>query len=241
MLLRRHAHWYVRGVRDGAPFVLVVCPFALLFGVVGSEAGLSFAQVMGMAILVIAGAAQFATLQLLVEQAPAAVAVATGLAVNLRMAMYSASLMPHLGPGPLGLRALAAYFMVDQAYAMAIQRYVYDEMSVEEKFAYYFGVVTPICPLWYVFCGVGALVGTRIPPELALDFAVPITFIAMVAPMLRGHPNLIAAAVAVVVALLADGLPYDLGLIVAGLAGMGAGATAEVLRAERTEAGESGA
>lgn len=234
MPIRRHAGWFARGARDGAPFVLVVCPFALLFGVVAAEAGLDLGQTLGMAILVIAGASQFATLQLLVEQAPAAVAVATGLAVNLRMAMYSASLTPHLGPGPLGLRALAAYFMVDQAYAMSIQRFVHEErMGTQAKFAYYFGVVAPICPLWYVCCGLGAGLGTRIPTALALDFAVPITFIAMVAPMLRGHPAVLAAAVAVVVALLSDGLPYDLGLIAGGLAGMGAGAAAEVLRDHR--------
>ncbi len=225
--------WYWRGVRDGAPFVLVVCPFALLFGVVASEAGLALSQTMGMSVLVIAGAAQFASLQLLVEQAPAFVAVLTGLAVNLRMAMYSASLTPHLGRAPLGLRALAAYFMVDQVYAMAIQRFVGEELALDEKLAYYFGVVTPVCPLWYLFCLLGAVLGTRIPPELALDFAVPITFLAMVAPMLRGAPNLVAAGTAVTVALLAAELPWNTGLVLAGLAGMVAGAGAELAREAR--------
>lgn len=225
--------WYWRGVRDGAPFVLVVCPFALLFGVVATEAGLALSQTMGMSVLVIAGAAQFASLQLLVEQAPAVVAVLTGLAVNLRMAMYSASLTPHLGRAPLGLRALAAYFMVDQVYALAIQRFVGEELALDEKLAYYFGVATPVCPLWYLCCFLGAVVGTRIPPELALDFAVPITFIAMVAPMLRGAPNLVAAATAVGVALLAAELPWNTGLVLAGLAGMVAGAGAELAREAR--------
>ncbi|MEE4384301.1 MAG: AzlC family ABC transporter permease, partial [Pseudomonadales bacterium] len=156
-----------------------------------------------------------------------------GLAVNLRMAMYSASLTPHLGRAPLGLRALAAYFMVDQVYAMAIQRFVGEELALDEKLAYYFGVVTPVCPLWYLFCLLGAVLGTRIPPELALDFAVPITFLAMVAPMLRGAPNLVAAGTAVTVALLAAELPWNTGLVLAGLAGMVAGAGAELAREAR--------
>ncbi|MEE4361780.1 MAG: AzlC family ABC transporter permease [Pseudomonadales bacterium] len=232
MSIRRHPEEYWRGVRDGAPFVLVVCPFALLFGVVATESGLDLTQTMGMSVLVIAGAAQFATLQLLAEQAPLVVAVLTGLAVNLRMAMYSASLTPHLGAAPLGARALAAYFMVDQVYAMSIQRFVTAELTLGEKLAYYFGVVTPVCPLWYLCSWVGAVVGGRIPPEFALDFAVPITFIAMVAPMLRGIPNLAAAVVAVGVALVARSLPYNLGLLVAGGAGMCAGVLAERLRGE---------
>ncbi len=61
---------YLQGVRDGAPFVLVVVPFALLFGVVGTEAGLNLAEVMGFSVLVIAGAAQFTALQLMVDEAP---------------------------------------------------------------------------------------------------------------------------------------------------------------------------
>jgi predicted branched-subunit amino acid permease len=60
---------YWRGVRDGLPFVLVACPFALLFGVVAAEAGLSLAATMGFSFLVIAGAAQFAAVQLMSEGA----------------------------------------------------------------------------------------------------------------------------------------------------------------------------
>ena len=43
---------------------------------------------------------------------------AASLAVNLRMAMYSASLVAHLGPARLWQRALVAYLNVDQTYAL---------------------------------------------------------------------------------------------------------------------------
>jgi hypothetical protein len=97
------------GVRDALPFTIVVIPFAILFGVVGTEAGLNLAQVMGFSIVVIAGASQFAALQLMSENAPTLIVVASALAVNLRMAMYSAALAPHLGPASLKERALIAY------------------------------------------------------------------------------------------------------------------------------------
>lgn len=92
---------FVEGARAGAPFVLVVAPFGLLFGTVGTDAGLSTFEVMAFSVLVIAGASQFAALQLLIDQAPVAVALLTGLAVNLRTAMYSASLMPYLAGAAL--------------------------------------------------------------------------------------------------------------------------------------------
>ena len=31
------------------------------------------------------------------------------------------------------------------------------DLSNAEKFAYFFGTVTPICPMWYVFTIVGAV------------------------------------------------------------------------------------
>lgn len=221
---------FAEGVRHGMPFILVVAPFGLLFGTVGADVGLDLLQILGFSVLVVAGASQFAALQLLVDQAPVAVAVLTGLAVNLRMAMYSASLMPHFVGASLRLRAAAAYLMVDQVYAMSVQRYAVGDLTLDERLAYYFGVAAPVIPVWYLGTLVGALVGGRIPPEFALDFAVPITFIAMVAPMLRTAPSVIAALVAVLVSLGAVGLPFNLGVVVGGLAGTIAGALAETIR-----------
>ena len=221
---------FQEGVRAGLPFVIVVAPFGLLFGTVGADAGLGFPEIMGFSVLVIAGASQFAALQLLIDQAPVAVAVLTGLAVNLRMAMYSASLMPHFVGVRLGLRALAAYVMVDQVYALSVQRFATERLHRGERVAFYFGTAAPVIPVWYLGSLAGALVGGRIPPEVALDFAVPITFIAMAAPMLRTVPAVVAALVAVGVSLLAADLPFDLGVIAGGLAGTVAGAVTEGLR-----------
>ena len=224
---------FAEGVRAGLPFVVVVAPFGLLFGTVGADAGLGFAEIMGFSVLVIAGASQFAALQLLVDQAPLAIAVLTGLAVNLRMAMYSASLMPHFVGVSLGLRAFAAYVMVDQIYALSIQRFVRGDLDRAERVAFYFGTAAPVIPIWYLGTVAGALVGGRIPPAFALDFAVPITFIAMVAPMLQAVPGVVAALVAVATSLLAADLPLNLGVIVGGVAGTLAGALAETLREQR--------
>ena len=228
---------YWQGVRDGAPFVLVIVPFAVLFGVVGTEAGLALSEVMGFSVLVIAGAAQFTAVQLLGDGAPALVALLSALAVNLRMAMYSASLTPYLGAAPLWQRAVAAYFMVDQSYSVSHLAYETNPgWGVAERMRYYFGVVTPICPLWYLFTYIGAVVGERIPDAFALDFALPITFLAMIGPMLRTFAHVSAALVSVAVALLAAGLPYNLGLLVAGLAGMMTGARVEVMSDRRKRA-----
>jgi predicted branched-subunit amino acid permease len=143
--------------------------------------------------------------------------------------MYSASITPHLGRLPLWKRGVVAYFLVDQTYAQAILDYEKTpNQTSSEKFAYFMGVMSPICPPWYAFTLVGALVGETIPENLGLDFALPIAFLAMVGPMMRTPAHRIAALVAVILALAFAWLPFNTGLLVAGLGGMIAGAQAEL-------------
>lgn len=228
------AFW--QGFRDGAPFLLVVVPFSLLFGVLATEAGLNVIETMAFSVVVFAGAAQFTALQLIVDDVPTAIVLISSLAVNLRVAMYSASLTPFIGGAPLWQRAVAAYFIVDQTYASSIAKYEAEPaMTIPQRIAYFFGVVVPICPTWYAFTLVGALVGGQIPPEYALDFALPITFLALIAPMLRTSAHITAAITAIVVSLLCAALPYNLGLIIGGIAGMMAGARVELWATNRAE------
>ena len=121
--------------------------------------------------------------------------IATALAVNLRMAMYSASIAPYIGAAPRWQRALAAYFLTDQTYGVAISRYT---RQPPVRAGGQHGLLLRLRA-----AGLRALVrgdlgrrGRRRgdPAALALDFAVPVTFIALVAPALRTLPHLAAAA-----------------------------------------------
>ena len=220
---------FVKGALDGAPFILVIVPFAILFGLLATEAGLSVFETLAFSVMVIAGAAQFTALQLMQENAPTFIVLASALAVNLRMAMYSASLTPWIGGAPLWQRAFAAYLTVDQSYVVSVSQFERaPEMSIPQRMAYFFGAVFSVAPLWYLFTFLGALLGASVPEAWALDFAIPITFLAMIAPMFRTLAHVIAALVAVIVAILCVNVPYSLGLIIAGICGMMAGAQTEV-------------
>ncbi|MCC5993074.1 MAG: AzlC family ABC transporter permease [Rhodobacteraceae bacterium] len=222
----RSAYW--QGFRDGTPFLLVIVPFGVVFGVVATEAGLSIAQTMGFSVLVIAGAAQFVAVQMMVDNAPTLIVLAASLAVNLRMAMYSASLAPHLGPISWWRRGVVSYFMVDQAYAASILKYEQTpKMSHAQKFGYYMGVITPVCPIWYVSTWAGAAMGAVIPAGLPIDFAVPITFLALIVPMLRSAAHVAAALVSITGVLVFSFMPFNTGLLVAAILAMAAGAEVE--------------
>jgi 4-azaleucine resistance transporter AzlC len=230
--LERSAFW--RGFLDCSPFILVVAPFGLLFGVVATEGGLDLLQAMSMTVLVIAGASQFTALALMADHAPTFIVIFASLAVNLRMAMYSAALLPHIGKASLKSRILASYFMVDQTFAVSIKKYENEpEWTIGRKLAYYFGCASSICPFWYGFSLLGALVGKAIPETYSLDFAIPICFIALVAPMLRSLPHLIAALVSITLALVFSWMPYNLWLLVAAIFAMMAGARTEIWLKQR--------
>ncbi|MEO9518364.1 MAG: AzlC family ABC transporter permease [Paracoccaceae bacterium] len=221
---------YLQGLRDGAPFMAVAGPFALLFGVLATEAGLNLFEVMSFSFVVIAGAAQFTALQLLQDNAPTLVVITSALAVNLRVAMYSAALTPYLGDAPLWQRIFASYLLVDQSYALSQGKFeATPSLTTPQRMAYYFGTCTLVMIIWFIFSYIGAALGTQLPPQIPLNFALPIAFLSMVAPMLRTLPHLIAAFVGVVVSLLLAGLPFSLGLFLGGLLGMMAGARAEVM------------
>ena len=217
-----------QGALDGAPFLLVVGPFGLLFGVLASESGLSVDQAVVMSILIVSGASQFTALQLLNENAPALIVLLASLTVALRMAMYSAAMAPLVGNAPLWQRALVAYILIDQVYsASETRRSLTPGYSQSEIIAHMFGAGALIIPPFFISTWIGATAGNQIPAELALDFALPITFIAMVAPLLRSLPHIIAATVSVVSALLLAWVPLNLGLILAAFLAMAAGAIVE--------------
>lgn len=218
-----------RGFRDGLPFILVVAPFGTLFGVIAMEAGLNILQVMSFSILVIAGAAQVSALALMTENAPTIIVLLTSLAVNLRMAMYSAALVPHFGKLRTRMKLLISYFLVDQSYALGIIEYEkHPDRPTENKLAYFFGIVLILAPTWYTSTFLGAALGASIPEEYSLDFAIPICFIALTAPLLRTVPHILAALVSVIGALSLAWVPYSLGLIIAAILAIIVGAFAEL-------------
>ncbi|MCJ8140506.1 AzlC family ABC transporter permease [Falsirhodobacter halotolerans] len=221
------------GVRAALPFILVVTPFALVFGVVGAEAGLNLLEIMGFSFLVVAGASQIVAVELLRDNAPTLVILVTALAVNLRLIMYSAGMAPLLAGATLRQRAMIAYGLTDQSFALVMADAERRPRSVADRIGFFFGTVIIIVGFWYGFTLIGAMLGATIPDSFALDFAVPISFIATLAPMLRSVPHIAACAVSVAVSLALVAMPFGTGVLVAAGAAMITGAATEAWLSRR--------
>ena len=76
----------------------------------------------------------------------------------------------------------------------------------------------------------GFLAGNLIPAAWSLEFAVPLCFIALVAPLFRDAPSMLAAITAGIAVLALRHLPMKLNLIVAGVLGIVVGTLADLAR-----------
>ncbi|MDP3848802.1 MAG: AzlC family ABC transporter permease [Pseudomonas sp.] len=215
---------FLQAARDMLPLLVGAMPFGIIFGALAASAGLSAGQTLGMSLLVFAGSAQFIVISLLGTGAGAAVLLLTTLVVNLRHALYSATLQPFVRHLPARWRVPLAFWLTDEAFAVVQHRYAQADSS-PYKHWYFFGAALAMYLNWQLCTLIGVLFGQSVP-DLAtwgLDFAMLATFIGVVVPMLRNRPQVAAALVAGAVALACHGLPYKLGLLAAAASGIAVG------------------
>lgn len=182
-----------------------------------------------MSIFVFAGSSQFIALGLLASGTAIPLVIVTTIVVNVRHLLYSISMMPHLRQASLGWKLLLSFWLTDENFAVAIARYNQADAS-PHKHWYSLGAGVLMYGNWLLCTGLGITLGQQIPTNLGLDFAMAVTFIGMVIPYVVTRPMGVAVGVAGSVALLAHGLPYQLGLMMASLMGILAGAIAESLQ-----------
>ena len=211
------------GVRALLPLLIGVAPFGVIYGIVALQAGLSPMAAQLMSSVVFAGSAQFLFAQLAGMAAPGLVIVGAIGMINLRHALYSASVAPYLSHLSPRWKAVLAYFLTDEAYAAAITPMMREE---NRAFAHWilFGSGFALWFGWQLSTAAGILLGASLPSDWPLDFALPLTFIAIVVPLISDRVRLLAALVAGAAALALVAMPYKTGLVIAAIAGISAGA-----------------
>jgi 4-azaleucine resistance transporter AzlC len=213
------------GARDAVPILVGIVPFGLVAGYAALEAGFSPLQAVGMSVLVFAGAAQLAAIELLGRDAPLAVAVLTAVVINLRLLMYSASIAPYFRSFRTRTKLGLAYVLTDQSYALAVAAYRSDR-EVDRR-AYYLGAALSVWATWQAATAAGVLLGTGIPAAWGFTFAAPLVFLALLIPAVENRPGAAAAVVGGGVSLAARGVAADAALLIGGLAGVVTGVAVE--------------
>jgi 4-azaleucine resistance transporter AzlC len=213
---------FLKGMRDEAPILLGVAPFGVIFGALAMAAGLGGPVSQAMSSVIFGGSSQFIAAQLFGAGASGLVIILVVFVVNLRHALYSASVAPHIRHlGPVW-KAVLAYLLTDEAYAVAITRYK-EGGDLCRAHWYFLGAGLTLWSAWQISTAAGILVGSSIPPDWPLGFVLPLTFIALVVPGLKDRASVASALAAGATGFLAMGLPLKTGLLVAAFAGIAAG------------------
>jgi 4-azaleucine resistance transporter AzlC len=220
---------FLLGARDEAPILLGVAPFGVIFGALAIAAHIPALMAQAMSSVIFAGSAQFIAAQLFGTGASGIVIVLVVFVVNLRHALYSASVAPHikhLGPA---WKAVLAYLLTDEAYAVVITRYNKPD-DPSRKHWYFLGAGLTLWTSWQISTAVGILVGSRIPDNWPLSFMLPLTFIALVVPTLKERSTIAAAVTAGIAGYLTTALPLKTGLLAAAIVGIAVGMLVEKSR-----------
>ena len=220
---------FFAGARGALPILIGVIPFAMISGVAAVSVGLSFFEAMGMSVIVFAGASQLAVFQLMSVGSPWIIMVLTAWVINLRFTMYSATLAPYLQRLSTWRKALLAYMLSDQAFGISLSHFIVTKEEVSQRW-YYFGAALIIWIAWQISAAIGALLGALVPASWGFDFAFPLSFMALMFGALRDYPTVVAALVGGIIAVLAKGLPYNTGLVLATFLGIAAGYFTESLK-----------
>jgi 4-azaleucine resistance transporter AzlC len=217
---------FLLGVRDEAPILLGVAPFGVIFGALAIAAHLTPLASQAMSSVIFAGSAQFIAAQLFGAGASGVVIVLVVFVVNLRHALYSASVAPHLKHLGPAWKAVLAYLLTDEAYAVVITHYN-KPGDASRKHWYFLGAGLTLWSSWQVSTALGILLGARIPSDWPLGFMLPLTFIALVVPALKERSMIAAAVTAGIAGYLAIAFPLKTGLLFAAVVGIAAGMLVE--------------
>lgn len=217
MTTRKMEFW--KGVLAEAPILLGVAPFGLLYGALAMDSGLGVPAAQAMSSILFAGSAQLVAVRMISAGLPALAIILVVFVVNLRHALYSASIAPHVRHLSPPWKLLLAYLLTDEAYAVTITHHQQADTS-SWKHWYFLGAGLTLWAAWQACTAIGIFIGARIPPGWPLGFLLPLTFIALVVPALKDRAGILASVVAALVGLLTIGFPFRLGLLLAAFLGI---------------------
>ncbi len=210
---------FFSGLKDVFPLIIGAFPLGVIYGALAMKAGLSAPAAQSMSAFVFAGSAQFLIAQMAAASVPAIVMILAVAVINLRHALYSASVASYIQNLSPFWKSVLAFLLTDEAFVVVITNFEKEESTPLKRW-YFLGAGLSMWFFWQIATAVGIFLGEIIPASWPLDFALPLSFIAMVVPALRDRASTGAALAAGIIAVLAFSLPYKLSIILAAFVGI---------------------
>jgi predicted branched-subunit amino acid permease len=192
----------------------------VVWGAGAAKEGFTFMEGMTLSAVGFSGAMQFAALRILEDGGSRLTVVATAAVLATRHLLMGASLVTYMQEHSRARGAVFAFFMIDESYGLAILRY----LSGKGTATFFMTAGIALWTVWVVGTAIGLMVGSTAAEDLRLEILFPLLFMALLLPLLRGRPELVAALVAVLTAVIGiEVLPGSWYVIAAALSGSLAG------------------
>jgi predicted branched-subunit amino acid permease len=215
--MARHPLFWV-GARDISGVTVGTMAWAFMTGVAMVKSGMTPLEAALMHILVYAGSAQLTTIPLIAAGAPIFVIWTAALCVNLRFVVFSLHLRDYLMFLPRFKRIVLGYFCGDFTYVLYIQRFARPASTPRQQRAHLAYLLGCNSINWLIWegCGIlGIFAGSAMPMHWGLEFTGTLALLALTCLLITTKLRALAAILAAAAALLAWGLPWKLGIVVA--------------------------
>ena len=207
---------FIKGFLDVLPLLIPVVPFGIIIGVIGIELGFSPLMVYATSLIVFSGSAQIVFFQLISGGASPLVTLTSVGVTNSRHLLYGAVLSEYLENLSSTWKIFLSYFLVDQSFALS-NKFFKENKSLENKHYYLLGSGFTLWVTWQTSSLVGIFLGSVVPDELGLAFAIPLTFLSLIIHEFRKLDHLIVIFVSGLLAILLYEIPFKSYIIIASL------------------------
>ncbi len=218
------------GLRTAVPLALPAIPIGLILGVaIRDSAVIDNLAGWSSSWLILAGAAQLASVDLIDQGAGVFTVLAAVFMINARHLMYSAALSHRFRHAPIWFRLVASYLLLDQTFAMnADGAYNSPESRpLDYQIVYYLATAIPMVSMWLVATAVGILIGDIIPAQWEVGFTIPIMFLGLMVMSISNRPGILASVVGGAVAVAGRSWPSGTGLLAGAVLGVIVGGAAD--------------
>ncbi len=185
---------WLSGVMRAAPIVLGYLPVGFAFGVLARKAGLSEFNTVMMSVLVYAGAAQLISVSLFAAGLSPITIIITTFIVNLRHLVMASALAPYLKRWTKAELAAFSYQMTDETFAVHCTSLPSGSPTKAEVYATNITAQSA----WVAGTALGVIAGELIADArpLALDYALPAMFIALLVMQIKNRRQIMVAIIA---------------------------------------------
>ncbi|WP_313532224.1 AzlC family ABC transporter permease [Shinella sp.] len=200
--------------RRGIAVAIAASPFAVLFGAVSIDNGLTVAEATLMSATLYAGASQLVGVELFNHHVAPWLVVLSIFAVNFRHVLYSAAIAPHIRHLTFWQKATSLFLLTDPQFAETARR---ADAGLRVSYIWLMVLGFSVYVPWLCLTVVGGLLGNLIgdPRAIGIDVLLPVYFMGLVMGF-RSRANwlpvVLASGVGSVLAMHFVGSPWHVSL-----------------------------